>query len=115
MALRLKAQNCPACKHSFTPWRCWQITRWSCIQCPNCDVQLNRRTDIQSLIVTFFLIVPLLSGMYPAAYLINALGGHWLFSLALIVFLCALVWLVDLLTIRLVVAKNFRWLKGYEI
>ena len=97
---------CPSCGHHFVPWATWRISRWSCLRCPSCSAQLNRRLDAQFFLVWFSWIFPcsLLAGFSS----VIGIPVSAVVSLTVIAFFLA--WLVDLLTVRLVVAGRWRGL-----
>src|ERR1019366_8431793 len=101
---------CPACKHHFIPWGVWRISTWTCLPCPKCGVRLNRRRDIQLVLVAF-----LMPGIGFFLFVFAAIHGLPLaIGIALIVLSMFIIWLVDVLTVRLVVAGRWRGLFGYE-
>lgn len=102
---------CPKCSKRFIPWSVWRITRWSCIACPSCGVKLNRRLD---WIFAFLLIAG--SILTPVVMAIAfSLRAHWLVSILLVLLFCALFWLIDVFTVRLVIAGDKRGIFGYKI
>jgi hypothetical protein len=104
------ARPCPRCSMRFVPWRIWAITRWSCISCPACGARLNRRIDWQFAVL---LIVGLtLVQLGVLTLVVWTSWPVWVPSLA--VFLVAF-WLLDMLTVRLVVAGEKRGILGYKV
>jgi hypothetical protein len=93
--------SCPRCSAPFVPWRVWAITRWTCISCPSCGVRLNRRLDLRFLAL---LIVG--SALAPVGFITLVASAPWpVWVPALAVFLLAF-WLLDVLTVRLVVDER---------
>jgi hypothetical protein len=103
------ARSCPACGHHFIPWQTWRISRWSCIACPHCGVRLNRRFDAQMLLM--FMLMCFLG----AVLVFLAIHGlPFSVGVALTVAAMFMIWLADIMTIRLVVAGKWRRFFGYE-
>lgn len=102
--------TCPKCSASFVPWRVWAISRWSCIQCPACEAKLNRRIDLRAVLI-YVVTSMLVPGVVIFSY---ALSVPWS-VIALLVFTSfVLFWLIDVLTVRLVVAGEKRGIFGYK-
>jgi hypothetical protein len=105
MDVKRHSRCCPACGHRFIPWATWRITTWSCLPCPKCGVRLNRRRGIQLVLIN-------LTGVTIYILLLSAFGAVHELSLAtgiaLIIFAMFITWLVDALTVRLVVAGKWR-------
>jgi hypothetical protein len=103
---------CPACGHHFIPWGTLRISRWTCLPCPRCGIRLKRRIDSQLLLVwlTAWFVVVIVIGT-------ATLGSIAVGLVALMVVLTGFVaWLVDVMTVRLVVAGRWRGLlRGYEV
>ena len=101
-------RTCPACAARFVPWRVWAITRWSCIACPHCGAQLNRELDWR-----FALVLVVSLAVLQVGTLLLVLSTSWpIWVLALLVFVLVF-WLIDMRTVRLVVAKRRRGIRGY--
>ena len=100
---------CPSCGHHFIPWNTWQISQWSCLKCPSCGARLNRRRDAQFFLMLFVGIILVVSPV-----LLMLIGFPIAGVIPLIVIAAFLVWLVDVLTVRLVVAGRWRGFRGYE-
>jgi hypothetical protein len=77
------------------------------MRCPFCGTLLNRRIDLQCLIVTFFI-----GGTSFVLVFLFALHHYALGAIAIAAI--ALMWVVDVFTVRLVEAGRFRGLLGYE-
>jgi hypothetical protein len=110
MEAKQKQRCCPACGHYFIPWRTWRISRWSCLPCPKCGTPLNRRLDMQLVLVFLTMYICCMLLMAATFY-----GLPFAISIALIFIIFVVTWLVDVLTVRLVVAGRWRGLFGYEI
>src|SRR6266481_699745 len=106
MNTSIQSKHCPACGHHFIPWRVWQITRWSCLRCTHCGIQLNRRLDWQ------FLFMSLAFGMMLSVAIWFEIHIVWRVLAVIVAF--ALAWFLDAMTVRLVVAGRWRGLLGYE-
>jgi DNA-directed RNA polymerase subunit RPC12/RpoP len=103
----LSPRRCPACGHAFIPWRVWQISRWSCIRCPHCATRLKRRVDLQLLLISCALFVPVLA-------VTGDLVAHTLVFWAACMLWASVVLVVDAMTVKLVIAGKWRGLRGYE-
>ena len=107
-------QPCPNCSRPFVPWRAWAITRWSCIACPACGVALSRHLDWR----VFLLIIvsaPLGATIPLAVYALPlSLPVKRLVALACLIVFLILFWLIEVLTVRLVVAGEKRGRFGYK-
>ena len=110
MDTKRHSRCCPACGHHFIPWGSWRISQWSCLKCPSCGVQLNRRRDAQFFLLLFVAMILVVS---PGLLILTGFPVAGAITLLIIVVL--LVWVVDSLTIRLVVAGKWRGLRGYEV
>lgn len=99
---------CPHCAVPFVPWRVWAITRWSCIACPHCGTPLNRKMDWRFAAV----LVVALAALQVGTLLLMVSTPWPVWVLALAVFLAAF-WLLDMMTVRLVVAGKMRGIRGY--
>lgn len=107
--MTLLARECPNCRVSFIPWRVWAITRWSSIACPSCGTRLNRRLDWRFAA----LMVVGLSVLQIGTSILAASTSWPFWALGLAVFL-AIYWLADIATVRLVVARTPKGIRGYE-
>ena len=107
--------SCPKCSRRFVPWRVWAITRWSCIQCPACGVALNRRLDWRLLLLCVVSSTLQLFATLAVFRLSDSLPVRILLALASLLAVLILVWLIDLVTVRLVVAGEKRGLFGYKV
>jgi len=110
MDTELHPRCCPSCGHRFIPWGSWRISQWSCLRCPSCDVRLNRRRDAQ-LFLLFIVGMVLIASLVALVFTGFPIVG----VIALIVLTVVLVWVVDCLPVRLVVAGRWRGLRGYEV
>ena len=98
-------QTCPACQHRFVPWKVGCVSTWSCIRCPHCDTALNRRRDLQFAavflpqiaLVTLLFNLPIHIWQRVFAAIAVVLVGY----------------IVDALTVKLVVAKHWRGIRGF--
>ena len=98
--------SCPACGHRFIAWRVWQITRWSYLRCPHCEVRLTRKLDRQGFtvgLVLFALLQPLLFIPMPTP---------WQIAFFAVVFGICLY--IDATTVRLVEVRRWRGVLGYD-
>lgn len=96
--------SCPACHHRFVPWSVWTITRWSCMQCPSCGCKLNRHFELRESAVFY--------GVFGAlAWLFY---GFDISPAVLLPAGVALLYFVDVGTVRLFQAKSYRGLAGYR-
>ena len=86
------------------------------MRCPNCQVLLNRRIDLQLIIVFTLAMAAVLS---MTAWIFNISGGvsigSGLVVAAATTIILAVAWVVDVVTVRLVVPGRFRGLWGYEV
>jgi hypothetical protein len=110
--------RCPVCDRRFVPWRVCAVSRWTCIRCPHCRAPLNREVNLQLLVVcavTAFGAVALLYAIFPPPL--------WPFpwpalpptqSAAAATVLIVTAYLLDVLTVRLVPAGQWRGWLGYE-
>jgi hypothetical protein len=101
-------RTCPACGHSFIPWRVWRISHWSCIDCRACGALLNRKIDLQFLSVYFTFAVFLTASMVLLVFsLLASIGSAAVAALG--------IWLTDAYTVRLCLAGPWAgWWRGYE-
>jgi hypothetical protein len=98
--------SCPACGHRFIGWRVWQITRWSCMRCPRCEVRLARRFDRQSFMVGYLIMVlltPLILIPMPLFWQVVWAAAAMTVGLY-----------VDAVTVRLVEVRGWRGMLGYD-
>jgi hypothetical protein len=80
------------------------------MKCPTCGVRLNRRRDAQFFLVFFIGMI------FVASPVLFMFAGFPIADAIPLVFIITfLVWLVDVLTVRLVVAGRWRGLLGYEV
>lgn len=94
---------CPRCSTPFVPWRVWAITRWSCIACPACGARLNRHLDLRFAALIIVGLTLLQVGLITLVA-----STPWpIWVSALVVFLAAF-WLIDVLTVSLVVQEKRR-------
>ena len=100
---------CPKCSASFIPWRVWAISRWTCIACPACGAQLNRSHGWRFAV----LLVLGLTALQVGTLVLVASTPWPIWVLALASFLVAF-WLLDVATVRLVLAGKMRGIRGYE-
>ena len=99
------SQTCPACQHRFVPWNVGCVSTWSCIRCPQCNTALNRRRDAQF----FAVFLPQIVLVTLVFNLPIHIWARVFASLAVIV----VGYIVDALTVKLVVAKQWRGLRGF--
>lgn len=99
--------SCPACEHRFIPWTAWKISRWSCIGCPACRCQLNRRLDGRDGAI--FLVFVLSLGALLRTASANRLAGALVLVAGVAVF-----YVLDICTVRLRRASTHTRLDGYE-
>lgn len=98
-------QSCPACQHRFVPWKVWRVSTWSCIRCPHCNSALNRRRDLQF----FFVLLPEIALITLALNLPIHIWERVFAALAVML----VGYMVDALTVKLVLAKQWRGIRGY--
>ena len=101
MTLLSLQRMCPRCSKSFIPWRVWAITRWTCIACPHCGARLNRELDWRFAV---FMVVGL--SVLQIGALLLMVATPWPFWILGFGVFLGLFWIVDILTIRLVVASK---------
>ncbi len=101
-----KPRCCPVCGHSFIPWSIWKISRWTYINCPNCDARLIRRIDLQLVLICFIYLI-------PASIIFLPIPIAWRAAVVLFGFILSSI--LDALTVRLVKAGKYRGLLGYDI
>ena len=96
--------SCPACHHRFIPWSVWKITRWSCMECPVCSCKLNRRFELRedAVFCAWFGAVTWLLFGFDISPVVVLPGG------------AALLYVVDVFTVRLFQARSYRALTGYS-
>ncbi len=99
------SQTCPACQHRFVPWNVGCVSTWSCIRCPQCNTALNRRRDAQF----FAVFLPQIALITLVFNLPIHIWARVFASLAVIV----VGYIVDALTVKLVVARQWRGLRGF--
>ena len=103
-----KPRTCPACKHNFIPWAIWKITRWSTLKCPNCSVLLTRNfLDLQCVLLIAFSILAVIACIPMLGYF--SLELSWAYLVLIPAFL------IDILTVRLQLAGEFRGILGYKM
>src|SRR5262249_9229894 len=98
--------SCPACGYRFIAWHVWQITRWSCIRCPQCHVRLTRRLDRQCFmtgLLIFVLLQPLVFIPMPTVE-----------QIVLVAIVMAVSLFIDVVTVRLVEVRRWRGVPGYD-
>ena len=93
--------SCPRCSAPFIPWRVWAITRWTCISCPACGARLNRRLDLQ-----FAAVLLVGSMLAPVGFITLVASTSWLVWLPVLALFLLAFWLLDVLTVRLVIGKG---------
>jgi hypothetical protein len=98
-------QTCPACQNRFVPWNLGRVSTWSCIRCPHCNVALNRRRDLRFFVV-FLLEIALIT---LVCNLSLPILDRALAALAVVL----VGYSVDVLTVRLVMARQWRGIRGY--
>ena len=108
--MRLLAHACPQCSRPFIPWRVWAITHWSCISCPNCEARLNRKLDWR---FGLLLLASISVGQPALGFLLAS--GSWPAAALGLAALLAVFWLVDVATVRLVVAGKQREISGHTV
>ncbi len=99
------SQTCPACRHRFVPWSVGNISTWSCIRCPQCNTALNRRRDAQF----FAVLLPQIAMVTLVFNLPIHIGARVFASLAVV----AVGYIIDALTVKLMVARQWRGLRGF--
>lgn len=95
--------SCPDCHHRFIPWSVWKITRWSCIKCPICTCKLNRQFELRETAIFY--------GIFGGLTWLYASGGSPAF---LVPVGAALLYFVDVCTVRLIQADSSRKLAGHR-
>jgi uncharacterized paraquat-inducible protein A len=98
-------QSCPACQHRFVPWQVGRISTWSCIHCPRCNAALNRRRDLQF----FRVFLPQIASI---TLIFNLPINVWQRVLVASV-VVSVGYVVDALTVKLMIAKEWRGIRGY--
>jgi len=48
--------KCPSCSNDIAYSKSWKINRWSSVECSHCGAYLNRKLDLQSIIIYLLLI-----------------------------------------------------------
>ena len=106
--LNNKPRFCPACEESFVPWGAWKISRWTGIKCPFCSAPLTRSYDVQfwRLVLLIVLVVPFLVTSF--SFLGISSVGAFLTSVIPL-------YILDVFTIRLQVAREFGGIRGYKM
>ena len=109
MSMKRRPRSCPTCDAAFVPWNLWRVSRWTNISCPQCKSKLNRSYDPQ-----LFLVL--------AAYVMGLIGLVWLMGLSLaslaasVAATAIIVYLLDVFTVRLTPAKEWRGpIRGYDV
>ncbi len=89
--------KCPNCNSKLSKLGLFRITAWSSLKCPRCKALLNRRIDLQLFLVA--LLGTSLAMIVPFLVLIQT--GSWPLFYVSIVLLVLLVWITDMLTVKL--------------
>ena len=100
--MKLTGCHCPSCLVRFTPWRAWRLGIWNSIPCPQCGIALRRKLGVVYVIAVFLWT---LAGCIPLLFLFFLSFPFWQATLIFVAFMAAL-WIVDVLTVRLAVAKS---------
>jgi len=91
--------KCPVCKCKINPLRVSIINRWRNITCPCCHAELNRKIDIQ------FILISLLGSVIAPFMIITYLFNFWLGVFVTFAGIFGLI-LLDGFTVKLVQAKH---------